>query len=83
LTVLELRALWAELGESAPILVVRDAAEARWVQHADVLMAESGLLVARLFAPYAKQAQPAPGTVWPQTTTTSGGTTGSPQREST
>lgn len=66
LTVAALRTHWAELGEYAPILVVRSATEAHWAQHADVLVAEGGLVVARLFAPYAKQSQPAPGTVWPQ-----------------
>jgi hypothetical protein len=65
LTVAELRTRWAELGESSPILVVRSS-NAQWAQHADVLVGDGGLLVARLFAPYAKQSQPAPGTVWPR-----------------
>ena len=70
LTVAELRTHWAELGEYAPILVVRSPNDAHWAQHADVLVAEGGLVVARLFAPYAKQSQPAPGTVWPRAATT-------------
>jgi hypothetical protein len=66
LTVAELRAHWEELGD-APILVARSFTDAHWVQHADVLVAEgSGLVVARLFAPWAKQMEPAPGTVWPR-----------------
>jgi hypothetical protein len=70
LTVAGLRTHWAELGEYAPILVVRGPTDAHWAQHADVLVAEGGLIVARLFAPYAKQSQPAPGVVWPRAAAT-------------
>lgn len=74
LTVAELSTRWAELGELSPILVIHSTSEAHWAQHADVLMADNGLVVARLFAPYAKQTEPAPGTVWP-TAATFGATT--------
>jgi len=66
LTVGELSAQWPDIGERSPILVMHDASVARWVEHADVFVAEdSGLVVARLWAPYAKLAEPPPGTVWP------------------
>jgi hypothetical protein len=59
-----LRTQCAELGESAPILVVRNASDAHWAQHADVLVAESGLLVASCSHRTPSSSQPAPGTVW-------------------
>lgn len=73
LTVADLHSRWEELGaiSHAPILVVRNSSEADWAQDADVYAAEGGLLVARLFAPWAKQMEPAPGTVWPRAATTS------------
>jgi hypothetical protein len=64
LTVGELRARWAELDDRSPVLVAHNGSQADWAQHADVILAESGLVVARLLAPFAKQGQPAPGTVW-------------------
>lgn len=70
LTVADLRTRWEELGEYSPILVVRSSTDAHWAQHADILVAKGGLIVARLFAPWAKQMEPAPGTVWPRSATT-------------
>jgi len=64
LTVAELNPRWAELG-SSPILVAHSHCEAYWAQRADFLVAEGGLVVARLWAPWAKTSGPAPGTVWP------------------
>jgi len=71
LTVAELSAQWAELGRS-PILVMRSHCEADWAQRADFLVAERGLVVARLWAPLAKTSEPAPGTTWPWSTRPSG-----------
>ncbi len=72
LTVGELRAAWAEVDDATPILVARDGYQADWAQRADVIAAEDGLAVARLFAPWAKQGRPAPGTVWVPATPISG-----------
>ena len=69
LTVADVRTRWEELGEYTPILVVRSSSDAHWAQHADIFVAAGGLIVARLFAPWAKQSQPAPGTVWPRAAT--------------
>lgn len=63
LTLGALRACWAGLDNRTPILVTQSPTQAHWVQHGDVITA-SGLTVLRLLAPYAKQAQPAPGTPW-------------------
>ncbi len=64
LTVGELRAAWTGVDDATPILVARNGRQADWAQAADVIAAEDGLVVARLFAPWAKQGRPAPGTVW-------------------
>ena len=64
LTVADLSAEWAELGRS-PILVMRSPSVADWALRSDFLVAEGGLVVARLWAPFAKQSEPAPGTLWP------------------
>jgi len=72
LTVGDLRICWASLDDRSPILVAHLASQADWAQRADVIAAEGGLVVARLFAPWAKQAQPAPGTVWAPATTING-----------
>ena len=64
LTVGALRGCWADLDDGASILVAHNGSQANWVQRVDVLATPAGLLVARLYAPYAKQAQPAPGTRW-------------------
>ena len=64
LTVAELNPEWAELGRS-PILVMHTPSVAYWAQRADILVADGGRAVARLWAPWAKTSEPAPGTVWP------------------
>ncbi len=64
LTVGDLRRGWAVVDEATPILVAHDSRQVDWAQHVDVIAAGSGLVVARLHAPHAKQGQPAPGTVW-------------------
>lgn len=72
LTMDDLRTCWDELPGYAPILVARHSGTADWAQHADRIVAEDGLLVARLFAPYAKKAQPASRTVRPRAHTPTG-----------
>jgi len=64
LTVGALRGCWADLDEGTPVLVAHNGSQANWVQHANILTTPGGLVVARLYAPFAKQAQPAPGTRW-------------------
>src|SRR5947207_15717771 len=64
LTVGALRAAWANSDDASPVLVSKSPFVADWAQYADVIVTDGGVLVARLIAPFAKQPQPAPGTVW-------------------
>jgi hypothetical protein len=71
LTVGDLRGCWAEVDDKSPILVACNGFQADWAQRADVIAAGGGLVVARLFAPWAKQVQLAPGTARAPATTIS------------
>ena len=70
LTVGEVRTCWAGLDDAAPVLVAHNDCQANWIQRADILATPAGLVVARLWAPFAKQPWPAPGTRWSPATVT-------------
>ncbi len=64
LTLGQLRRAWQGLPDDSRVLVSRSPFEADWAQGADAIRAGDGLTVLRLLAPWARQAQPAPGTVY-------------------